>query len=75
MSSSGARASPAAADQRKEKVVPKMTKSLSTSAKRMQKELGEITLDPPPNCRYFYTMETRRTTLYRTLHNTAKTPA
>merc|ERR1712080_704396 len=29
---------------------PKMSKSLSTSAKRIQKELGEITLDPPPNC-------------------------
>ena len=29
---------------------PKWGKSLSTSAKRIQKELGEITLDPPPNC-------------------------
>ena len=27
------------------------TKALSTSAKRIQKELAEITLDPPPNCR------------------------
>jgi len=27
-------------------------KQLSTSAKRIQKELAEITLDPPPNCRY-----------------------
>jgi len=26
------------------------TKALSTSAKRIQKELAEITLDPPPNC-------------------------
>ncbi|KAE9531660.1 hypothetical protein AGLY_010866 [Aphis glycines] len=30
---------------------PKMSKSLSTSTKRIQKELAEITLDPPPNCR------------------------
>ena len=37
---------------KKDKPVPKMAKSLSTSAKRMQKELGEITIDPPPNCRY-----------------------
>ena len=28
------------------------SKALSTSAKRIQKELAEITLDPPPNCRY-----------------------
>ncbi|XP_050049259.2 ubiquitin-conjugating enzyme E2 E1-like [Dermacentor andersoni] len=28
----------------------KMSKALSTSAKRIQKELAEITLDPPPNC-------------------------
>ncbi|KAL3217647.1 hypothetical protein MRX96_032275 [Rhipicephalus microplus] len=27
-----------------------MSKALSTSAKRIQKELAEITLDPPPNC-------------------------
>lgn len=27
------------------------SKALSTSAKRIQKELAEITLDPPPNCR------------------------
>jgi len=26
------------------------SKALSTSAKRIQKELAEITLDPPPNC-------------------------
>ena len=26
-------------------------KALSTSAKRIQKELAEITVDPPPNCR------------------------
>ncbi|XP_076350630.1 ubiquitin-conjugating enzyme E2-24 kDa-like isoform X2 [Tachypleus tridentatus] len=29
---------------------PKMSKALSTSVKRIQKELAEITLDPPPNC-------------------------
>ncbi|CAL1546840.1 unnamed protein product [Lymnaea stagnalis] len=28
----------------------KTTKSMSTSLKRIQKELAEITLDPPPNC-------------------------
>lgn len=27
-----------------------MSKALGTSAKRIQKELAEITLDPPPNC-------------------------
>ena len=30
----------------------KGSKALSTSAKRIQKELAEITVDPPPNCRY-----------------------
>ncbi|KAI8125935.1 Ubiquitin-conjugating enzyme E2-24 kDa [Lucilia cuprina] len=29
---------------------PKISKALGTSAKRIQKELAEITLDPPPNC-------------------------
>uniref|UniRef100_A0A2P2I6F9 E2 ubiquitin-conjugating enzyme n=1 Tax=Hirondellea gigas TaxID=1518452 RepID=A0A2P2I6F9_9CRUS len=29
---------------------PKMSKALSTSARRIQKELADITLDPPPNC-------------------------
>ena len=29
---------------------PRISKALGTSAKRIQKELAEITLDPPPNC-------------------------
>lgn len=29
---------------------PKISKALGTSTKRIQKELAEITLDPPPNC-------------------------
>lgn len=29
---------------------PKMSKALGVSMKRIQKELAEITLDPPPNC-------------------------
>lgn len=33
------------------KIHPKISKSLSTSGKRIQKELAELTLDPPPNCR------------------------
>jgi len=39
-------------DDKKEiaKLHPKMSKLLSTSGKRIQKELAEITLDPPPNC-------------------------
>lgn len=38
-------------EEKKVKQLPKNAKSMSTSAKRMQKELGEITIDPPPNCR------------------------
>ena len=38
-------------EEKKIKQIPKNAKSMSTSAKRMQKELGEITIDPPPNCR------------------------
>lgn len=37
-------------DTKEAKLNPKMSKALSTSAKRIQKELAEITLDPPPNC-------------------------
>uniref|UniRef100_A0A9L0TRA9 Ubiquitin conjugating enzyme E2 E2 n=2 Tax=Equus TaxID=9789 RepID=A0A9L0TRA9_HORSE len=36
------------------KISSKTAAKLSTSAKRIQKELAEITLDPPPNCRYAY---------------------
>ncbi|XP_064873876.1 uncharacterized protein LOC115120541 isoform X4 [Oncorhynchus nerka] len=32
-------------------IMSKTSKLLSTSAKRIQKELADITLDPPPNCR------------------------
>lgn len=32
------------------KTNPKISKALGTSTKRIQKELAEITLDPPPNC-------------------------
>ncbi|XP_060541751.1 ubiquitin-conjugating enzyme E2 E2 isoform X4 [Pantherophis guttatus] len=47
-------------DQEREQIQPKKKEAkissktaakLSTSAKRIQKELAEITLDPPPNCR------------------------
>lgn len=37
-------------DTKENKPNPKMSKALGTSAKRIQKELAEITLDPPPNC-------------------------
>ncbi|KPP74493.1 hypothetical protein Z043_106348 [Scleropages formosus] len=33
------------------KISSKTAAKLSTSSKRIQKELAEITLDPPPNCR------------------------
>ncbi|XP_048656490.1 ubiquitin-conjugating enzyme E2 E1-like isoform X3 [Marmota marmota marmota] len=41
------------ATQRKKstKLSSKTTAKLSTSAKRIRKELAEITLNPPPNCR------------------------
>merc|ERR1712212_840502 len=35
---------------RESKAMSKTAAKLSTSAKRIQKELGEITLDPTPNC-------------------------
>ena len=38
-------------EEKKIKLPPKNAKNMSTSAKRMQKELGDITIDPPPNCR------------------------
>uniref|UniRef100_A0A8D2DYF0 Ubiquitin-conjugating enzyme E2 E3 n=1 Tax=Sciurus vulgaris TaxID=55149 RepID=A0A8D2DYF0_SCIVU len=42
---------PAATQQKKNtKLSSKTTAKLSTSAKRIQKKLAEITLDPPPNC-------------------------
>ena len=37
-------------DTKESKPNPKISKALGTSAKRIQKELAEITLDPPPNC-------------------------
>lgn len=37
-------------DKAESKPNPKISKALGTSAKRIQKELAEITLDPPPNC-------------------------
>ncbi|KAK2108725.1 ubiquitin-conjugating enzyme E2 E3 [Saguinus oedipus] len=44
---------PSATQQKKNtKLSSKTTAKLSTSAKRIQKELAEITLDPPPNCNY-----------------------
>ena len=52
-STAGAGSSSRSKDEDKKlKLLPKNAKSMSTSAKRMQKELGDITLDPPPNCRY-----------------------
>ncbi|XP_045746258.1 ubiquitin-conjugating enzyme E2 E3-like [Mirounga angustirostris] len=42
---------PSATQQKKNtKLSSKTPAKLSTSAKRIQKELAEITLDPPPNC-------------------------
>jgi len=50
MSESNGRATGQESSKKDHKVNPKMAKTYSTSAKRIQKELGEITLDPPPNC-------------------------
>lgn len=50
-SSSAAAAATTSEETRKDpKPNPKISKALGTSAKRIQKELAEITLDPPPNC-------------------------
>ncbi|KAI4892160.1 hypothetical protein NFI96_024338, partial [Prochilodus magdalenae] len=42
---------PAQPKKKETKISSKTAAKLSTSAKRIQKELAEITLDPPPNCR------------------------
>lgn len=50
-SSAAAAAATTSEETRKDpKPNPKISKALGTSAKRIQKELAEITLDPPPNC-------------------------
>lgn len=49
-SSSDTATSQAKPDTKESKPNPKISKALGTSAKRIQKELAEITLDPPPNC-------------------------
>lgn len=49
-SSGGAAVADTKPDAKESKPNPKMSKALGTSAKRIQKELAEITLDPPPNC-------------------------
>ncbi|KAL7840081.1 hypothetical protein AOLI_G00254040 [Acnodon oligacanthus] len=41
---------PAQPKKKETKISSKTAAKLSTSAKRIQKELAEITLDPPPNC-------------------------
>ncbi|KAL0626365.1 Ubiquitin-conjugating enzyme E2 E3 [Plecturocebus cupreus] len=51
---------PSATQQKKNtKLSSKTTAKLSTSAKRIQKELAEITLDPPPNCRWSLSLSPR----------------
>lgn len=55
MSSSNSSATPASERDRDKRAKDRSSKAfgskaLSTSAKRIQKELAEITLDPPPNC-------------------------
>jgi len=51
MSEAGSSAdTPEKAKKEKSGGTPKMSKALTTSAKRIQKELGAISLDPPPNC-------------------------
>ena len=60
MSSSSAPAADRDRDKRSKDRTSKAlgSKALSTSAKRIQKELAEITLDPPPNCRYVHFLMT-----------------
>jgi hypothetical protein len=48
--SSGSEVAAPKPDTKESKSNPKISKALGTSAKRIQKELAEITLDPPPNC-------------------------
>ncbi|XP_017059274.1 ubiquitin-conjugating enzyme E2-24 kDa [Drosophila ficusphila] len=47
---SGSNASGGDEPRKDAKPTPRISKALGTSAKRIQKELAEITLDPPPNC-------------------------
>ncbi|XP_061386183.1 ubiquitin-conjugating enzyme E2-24 kDa [Musca vetustissima] len=49
-SGTGANAAGGGETRKDPKPNPKISKALGTSAKRIQKELAEITLDPPPNC-------------------------
>ncbi|XP_050419359.1 ubiquitin-conjugating enzyme E2 E3 [Patella vulgata] len=41
---------PSSNEKESTKTPTKLPKTLSTSARRLQRELAEITLDPPPNC-------------------------
>lgn len=50
MASSSAATNNRRVPEKEGKTALKINKPLSTSAKRIQKELAEITLDPPPNC-------------------------
>ncbi|KAH8333203.1 hypothetical protein KR074_011799 [Drosophila pseudoananassae] len=47
---SGSNAAGGDEPRKESKPTPRISKALGTSAKRIQKELAEITLDPPPNC-------------------------
>uniref|UniRef100_A0AAX7VVX7 E2 ubiquitin-conjugating enzyme n=1 Tax=Astatotilapia calliptera TaxID=8154 RepID=A0AAX7VVX7_ASTCA len=57
------------------KISSKTAAKLSTSAKRIQKELAEITLDPPPNCRCVSLRPYRSSTCLRGLEGEADTGA
>ena len=50
MSDAGSSETPEKTKKESKGGTPKMSKALTTSAKRIQKELGGISLDPPPNC-------------------------